>query len=440
MNMPKPLSALALCLVLSAPPAGAADLAQAQKLIAANQAAQAYALLEPHEFAEAGKPAFDYLLGLAALNSGHPDLATLIFERVLTVDPQFAAARIDMGRAWLALGDRERARAEFARAAQQQPPAAAQETIRSHLAAIALAETTPDIHASGYFEIGGGRDNNVNNATDQSQILVPALVSSLFTLNPVNVKTADNYLSMAAGGEVQRPLNSAWSLYGGADIHNRFDQNYGNFNYTALDGRAGVNYADGAEKIRAGMVFGRFYLADKDNRESSGFNGEWRHALDSANQAVLFSQYVRYRYPDPLLRTGNFNQTIGGGGWVHVSADGRAALFANVYAGIERDTDLRADGGKRLKGLRVSGQTALTDQLDLYAAGGIQRGEYDRANSAFQIFREDTQRDFSLGLAYRLDTDWTLRPQISLIENRSNITVNRYDRLDISATLRRDFK
>ncbi|MBS4097683.1 MAG: tetratricopeptide repeat protein [Sulfuricella sp.] len=441
MNKPnKPLSALALCVALACHPAAAIDLGEAQQLIGAERAAQAYTLLEPHEFAEAGNPAFDYLLGLAALNSGHPEQATLIFERVLAVDPRFAAARVDMGRAYFALGDLERARAEFVRAAQQHPPAAALDTIRRHLAAIGLAESAPGIRASGYVEIGGGRDNNVNNATDQSQILVPALVSSLFTLNPANVKTADSYLGVAAGGEVQYPIGAAWSLYGGADLHNRYDRNYGAFNYAALDGRAGASYSGGAEQIRGGVVLGRFYLADKNNRESAGLNGEWRHAFDAANQAVLFSQYVRYRYPDPLLRTSNFNQTIGGAGWAHATTDGSAALFASVYAGIERDTDLRADGGKRLRGLRISGQIAINERIDLFAAAGTQRGEYDRINSAFQVYREDRQSDLTLGLVYRHDADWTLRPQIGMIANRSNITVNQYDRVDVSLMLRREFK
>jgi hypothetical protein len=39
---------------------------------------------------------FDYLLGIAALDSGKPDRATIAFERVLAVNPNFAGARLDL--------------------------------------------------------------------------------------------------------------------------------------------------------------------------------------------------------------------------------------------------------------------------------------------------------------------------------------------------------
>ena len=58
----------------------------------------------------AGTPEFDYLLGLAALESGRPDAATFAFERALTVDPNFFGARLDMARAYYALQSGSRAR------------------------------------------------------------------------------------------------------------------------------------------------------------------------------------------------------------------------------------------------------------------------------------------------------------------------------------------
>ena len=43
------------------------DLELARKLIVEGKPAEAYALLEPYEFEQAGNTKFDYLLGLAAL-------------------------------------------------------------------------------------------------------------------------------------------------------------------------------------------------------------------------------------------------------------------------------------------------------------------------------------------------------------------------------------
>jgi hypothetical protein len=51
------------------------DLEQAEALLRASKAQQAYDLLEPHEFDEAGNLKYDYLFGLAALEAGKPEKA-----------------------------------------------------------------------------------------------------------------------------------------------------------------------------------------------------------------------------------------------------------------------------------------------------------------------------------------------------------------------------
>lgn len=420
--------------------AAALDLQPVRHLILEGKASEAYALLQPYEFDLAGNAEFDYLLGLAALNSGRADKASLIFERVLAVDPLFAAARIDMGRAYFSLGDMVRARAEFVRAQALNPPPAARATIRQYLAAIEATEKKTAPRFSGYIEVSAGHDTNANNATEQSRIVVPALVDATFTLNATNVKTADSYAGLAAGGEAVFPIAENWSLYAGGDMRNRNNRSHSEFDFSSLDGRTGLEYGKDAEQFRGGMIFGQFYFDGKTNRVYDGFSGEWRHTYNERNQAMVFGQYARYRYPDPALKANGSNQSLAGIGWIHVFADTNTGLFGSIYGGEDRDTDLRADGDKHIKGMRLFFQTPAWKNADLFMAGGIQKGGYDRLNSAFLIYRDDTLTDLSIGLVYHLDKGWVARPQASFIKNQSNIAINQYDRTDISLTLRRDFR
>ena len=416
------------------------DLELARKLIVEGKSADAYTLLEPYEFEKAGNPKFDYLLGLAALNSGQPDKATLILERVLAADPLHAAARVDLGRAYYLLGDAEHARAEFTRALELNPPPAAVATIRQHLREIETSSSKPSTQLSGYFEVGTGYNNNVNNSTSQNLVTVPILLNTQILLNSTNVKTADGYLGLAMGGEAIRPVSADWSLYAGVDIHSRTDLKYDNYDFIALDGRAGAVYNKNAEQIKGGLVTGQFDLGGTVNHKSKGFNLEWKHTYDGANQSGLFGQYILYRFPDPALSSNDFNQTIVGFSWLHAFADGRSSIYLSPYGGTERNATLRIDGNKNILGVRLSGQSSISDKLDIFASGGVQWGKYDRTNNSFLVVRDDLQSDLTVGLYYRYAPDWILRPQISLIRNQSNIIIDEYDQADLSLTLRREFK
>ena len=177
------LLALGFCLWVTGNSALAADpdLDKADALMKQGKAAEAYALLEPFDFEQSGNTKFDYLLGIAALDSGKPDKATIAFERVLAADPNFLGARIDMGRAYFQLGDTTRAKAEFETVLTQNPPPAAKATIDNYLAAIEKQESARKTKVTGYFEGTVGHDSNVNFATSQSQIAVPALGNLIFT-------------------------------------------------------------------------------------------------------------------------------------------------------------------------------------------------------------------------------------------------------------------
>src|SRR5690606_19866528 len=67
-------------------------IAQSRDQIRRGEAEAAYAALAARLDLYAGDPEFDYLLGIAALDSGHPGPALLAFERVLLVAPDHLQA------------------------------------------------------------------------------------------------------------------------------------------------------------------------------------------------------------------------------------------------------------------------------------------------------------------------------------------------------------
>jgi len=444
-SVKRTLLALGFCLWAAGNFALAAgpDLEKADALMKQGKAAEAYSLLEPFEFEQSGNVKFDYLLGIAALDSGKPDKATLAFERVLAMDPNFAGARVDMGRAYFQLGDFTRARLEFETVLTQHPPPAAKATIDDYLAAIEKQESAKKTKATGYFEATAGHDSNVNFATSENQIAVPALGNLIFTLNPASVKAADDYLGFAFGGEVNHQINPGLGVYAGADVRTRSNNTQDRFDTTSFDARAGLALGEGKNVVRLGVLGGRYELDGKTNRDTNGLSAEWRHLINPANQLSAFGQHNRFRF-EPTISVNDFDQSTLGVNWLHVVNEGKGLVSATLFTGDER-APLRADGGKRFNGLRVGGQMQLNDKTELFAGLGAQFSKFDLANAAFSspteaLTRDDKQYDANLGLNWRFDKAWTLRPQVSYLRNNSNIVIYQHDRIDVSITIRRDFK
>ncbi len=424
-------------------------LRDADALIKDGKPGKAYALLEPLEFAHAGEEHFDYLIGIAALDSGQPDKATFALERVLAVNPDSAAARLDMARAYYQLGDFSRAKTEFLVVSQQDIPGTARANIEKYLDEIEARESGSNTRLSGYLEGTAGHDSNVNFSTSQSQILVNAIPVGPIALAPANIETADSYRGVAAGGEIRHNLNGNWQLDAGADWRKRAYNFQNQFDTVGLDGRAGVAYAAGAERFRMGIADGRNRLGGLLSYDTAGINGEWRHVFSPANQANVFLQQAKYRFADVLMKPNDFDQQTAGLGWVHVSVDGRATVSGNLYRGTEKDVSNlvttatpsggRADGPKRFSGFRLGGQVAAGDRTILFLNGGVQVGNYERLNPMFLQLRNDRYSDLTAGASWSFSKRWTLRPQLNFSRNSSNIVIYSYIRKDVSLTIRRDF-
>ncbi|HEU0234105.1 MAG TPA: tetratricopeptide repeat protein [Gallionella sp.] len=421
-------------------------LLDADALIKNGKPADAYALLEPLEFDRSGEVRFDYLLGIAALDSGKPDKATLAFERVLAVDPNFAGARLDMARAYYQLGDLPRARTEFETVLKQNPPEAARVTIQKYLDTIAAQEAAKQTRFTGYVEGTAGHDSNVNTATSQGQVAVPALGNLVFTLNRAGLKSEDYYLGLGGGVSVLHPVNETVALYAGADLRQRGNTVMTQFDSTNLNGNVGGIFALGKQdSLKLGLIDGQYTLGSVRYYDNTGLSGEWRHVFSPANQLSVFGQQAYYRFVDSARFAGmtsqDFDQSILGASWMHVMPDGKSTMFGSLFLGQERDiTGLRADGGKRFNGLRVGGQTALNDKTEFFANVGWNEGSYTKQNILFLTTRHDVLYDATMGVNWHWSELWTVRPQLTYSRNDSNIVIYGYDRNDISLTLRRDFK
>ncbi|WP_435628315.1 surface lipoprotein assembly modifier [Candidatus Ferrigenium straubiae] len=433
----------------------------AEEMMKNGKPADAYALLEPLEFERSGEVRFDYLLGIAALDSGKPDKATLAFERVLAVDPNFAGARLDMARAYYQLGDLPRAQTEFQEVLKQNPPEAARITIQKYLDAIVAAEQAKQTRISGYVEGTVGHDSNIANSSTQTFTFAPTSPwIGFFPGNqlPPAAKLSGTYEGVNAGAEISHNLNGNWGVFAGADLRQHGNMTQTAYDTVSTDARLGAIYAEEQNAYKLTLTGGQYYTANSMRRDSVGLSAEWQHVFSPANQMSAFAQYGQNRAAgvQPTSPTtdarieGDTNQAVVGAGWVHIMADGKQALFGSIYAGKELDVAPvispglpdggRTDGKKRFEGLRIGGQATFYEQLDGIASLGWQSAHYGKLNNLIMANRSEQLYDLTVAANWRLDKLWSVRPQVIFSRKNSNISLYSFDRADVSLTIRRDFR
>lgn len=436
------VAAVALCLIsMTCRIASCAEdvLPQAGELLRNGKAQEALYILQSHEDLRAGDPSFDYLLGVAALESAHPDLATLAFERVLAVDPGYAGARIDMARAYFMLKDYTRARAELDIAATQAPPENTRLVILKLQQAIEQALAARKTVTAGYAEWSLGRDTNVNSSGTRSQISIPALGGLQVNLSPNNIGRHDFYNLAGAGAEIAHELTPALAVFAGTDLRYRSNVQEDTFDYKSADLHVGATLQHGPHLARLTLGGGRYYLDHQMNRDTTVSMLDYRYAVGSAQYLNLFAASNLYRFAEPVLSINNFNQNLLGAGWIRTIGNGRGTAVAALFGGHEHDLNGRADGSKNIVGLRGVIQYSMRDGLDAFVSVMTQRGHYGAANAAFQVVRSDRQSEFTIGTNWQFADKWSLRPQILHSRNLSNIDIYEFRRTDLSLTLRRQF-
>jgi tetratricopeptide (TPR) repeat protein len=434
------LHCLLVSVLLALPVVTLADeVADAEALVRAGKYQEAYRLLEPLEDTRAGDLKFDYLLARSALETGNASKASFIYERVLAIEPNFVGVRVEMGRAYLALGDYARAKLEFETVVRipNLPPDIRQQAEAYGKMADQYIRGKRTV-AYGYLEYGFGHDTNPLSATLRNPIVLSG--GTLVELPVASLASSSNYNAVSLGGEVVHSLAAkGFSVFVGADARTRFYNQLDTADYMNVDLRGGVAYGAGKHNIRFGLLGGRYFLDHRSLRDSYGGNVDYRFLASDTTQLTANITAIRFKYVNELLRANDYDLYQGVMGFSRSIASGRAIVGANLVGGYETADPNRQDGDKRFGGLRLVVQAAFTDRIGGFASGGTTWNDYVAQNALFGVQRRDILYDVTFGITVGIAAGWSVRPQAAYIRNASNIDLYKFDRTDVSVNIRKDF-
>ena len=432
----------AVAVVLGLAGAGAvhADefLARAQALVAQGSAQQAFDLLDPHEAARAGDPAFDAAMGSAAQAAGHYSRAVLAWERVVAAQPADAQAAVQLLRALHAVGDRTAADALQQRVRAQGIPVDAALSIDQFLVSYDRPGHGGLSSWKGHAELTLGRDSNVNAGPGPHAPALSPPGTPAWTLAPGASARRASYAAVLGHVRGRHVLDARWSLVGAATAELRgHSGDADDYDSVQADASAGVAYRVERNEWTLSAQ-GATYRQDGDTlRNIGGVVGNWVYRLDGYRHWDTFVQVQRLRYPAQSLR--DTRRTVGGTSYVQVLRSG-SLLYAGAYAGEE---DTRAAGvdhlGHDLAGLRAGVQWALSAQWAAFSHLSHERRRYGAPDPFFGVVRRDRQTHAVLGLSWLPAPGWRVTPQWAVTRNASTLPITDYDRRVLSVTVRREF-
>jgi outer membrane protein len=428
---------------------------RARQLLASGNAKQAYTELIAVQDRLSGMPEFDYLLGVASLDSGHIEDAIIAFERVLALVPNHAGAQMDLARAYYASGSYDLAEAAFLKLRASNPPPAAQQAIGRYLDAIQQRKHQTQAGFTAYGELGLGYDSNITGVP----VNFGAAAQQSFNLIGIeptgnSLKRSAGFVQGAVGGEYYKPLSRGWSLFGGGELRGRAYHKESDFNLGAVEAHFGGALNEGQNQYRATASYAPFWQQGAapgdpqptNDRRIAGVNLDWRHSLDTKTQLGFGLQLNNVRFPQN--RVENFNQLFLTASWLKsFESKGVPLIYLSGFVTEDRaDKDFEngvsgtSTKSKNLAGLRSYFQYSLTPKLQAFngLALILRRDKDDYARSTAVQKGKDVYGELSLGLAWQFRDKCALRLQYAYSHNSSNIDIYDFNRSEVSSTIRCD--
>lgn len=425
------------CLALGASAQDALlDAARAQ--LDRRNAAAAYALLADAEAQRAGERRFDYLLGIAALDAGQVTRAIFALERVVLGHPADALARAELGRAYLAAGDLGAAREQLDLARQGEVPPAAAAAMARVLALLDAPAAPAGPRLSGYVELGGGHDSNVNSATQQGEFAIPAFGGLLFQTDPEHRQRRDLFVSAAGGLGAEVALSPGWKAIAAAHLRAALHHRVSDMDTLLLDSTVGLRRTASATSQTVALQHHHARVGGRAYRDASGVAAQWQWQLGPHLQASGFGQWSRQAYR--LQDERDSDRRLLGAGLTHRLGAGGPLVHGSAWAVDERARRAgAAHFGHRGGGLRLGLDHGLAPTVAAFAEAQYEQRRYRGLEPFFDTGRRDRQRELSAGVRWQLDPAWQLTAQARQVRAASNVVLYDYARRVFQITVHRSF-
>jgi len=406
---------------------------QARAKLIEGKAEEAYQLLLPHEALGAGIIGYDFLLGTAALDSGHISESIMILQRTLDVEPDLSGARLELARAFFEQGDNEQARHHFNLLKQQSMPPRVAKVVDQYLTAIERKSSKYQSKFIPSVSFNLGYDSNVNAATEDELFLG-------FFLNENNIAQESEFVQLELSSLYSKPVSPDTLFFVDAKLSHRANPQASFVDLTGLNISSGFRWdmknSDFGLKLggRNQQVDGGF------NRETVYLQGSFLYQVSDKFKLNTLLTNNQNRYQDNV-EIRDVDQILTSVGFQYF-ADNKNDSIGLFYLLGEDDALIKSSAySNERKGVQLTAQKVFSADLLLTGVALVNQVDYVGETLFFGVTREDKQKILALSLHWfnLTESNWRLSTSLSYIDNQSNVPLYDFERAELSLTMQKQF-
>ncbi|MFZ3191863.1 MAG: tetratricopeptide repeat protein [Moraxellaceae bacterium] len=412
-----------------------AELQPVSQLIAAGQYPQAFAQIQPLLDDWSGEPIFDYLYGLAALNSGELDQARFAFERILIAQPNHHRARLELARLQMAQGQWVHANENFSFVLSHEPPEAVRQNIERMRAELSRRAADQQPQQQFQLSLSGGHDANINSATSLRSIDLnfAGLGTLTATLPDAAREQATGFSRLQADGIWLIPQTQHRQWFASVQAEHKQLLEDLPLDQTQLALAAGVRQQVGLDQFQV-LLQSQSILRDGDRLLwSPALSAQWQRRVGRHTRIGLNSRWSGISYAEQPQLNLDFYQLAPQLNW----QQGIHQWLLQPTVAMNRLRQRKRDHLDHDQwGVSTRYQIQALPDWSLSAYAQWQQSEYAKQHPTFGQKRQDDYWHVGAEARYQWRPDWQFWSEVRHTVQDSNLPLYEYDRTSLELGVR----
>lgn len=414
-------------------------------LIGLEQYQQAYDLGLEYRDEWEGDPEFDYVFGLAALESGNTNESVFALERVAATSTDAglrSLARLELARAYFVTNNLDASENLFNTVLATNPPPNVQQNIEVFLQLIDSRRTAREPSLSWTLSSAIGSDSNANSATSNGLIDTPLI--GQIELDPAGQETEDNFSSTSLMMAYEYPFNRNQSMNFTLNLAHLDNFDTDQFDIDNVRGELSYNWGNEVHRFKHGISTGKVNLDQNGFQKSFAANSSWQRAGENGWYQSLSGTYTQIRYDTnnggALNDLRDVDQILLTGGVTKIA--GPLTHTVSVYTADESpEASVGGDhNGRTFTGLAYSLLYSMNAQHTPFLRTSYQEVEHDSEHPVFfNTKRSGETTSVTLGWFWQVARNFMITGEAAFTDNSSNIPLFDYTRFKYQAGLRYQF-